>query len=479
LVNINAASSAGVSLNHYAQFNTDQRGAILNNSSTASQTQLGGTIGGNANMANGPARIIINQVVGQMPSTLAGSIEVAGRRAEVVVSNPNGITVNGAGFINTSRAVLTTAKPGQFDLNGIKTMRHAKGTIVVNKLDARGVEQLDLVGRVVKINGEIHADNILNVIAGGGEFNYRAADAVEHQVVMDGPEVAVGIDVAALGGMYAKKISLITNQDGFGVNIAGIVDAREALRVDSAGNVSLQESARVQGGNINIASMGSIRNSGVVGAVGQARLTSAGTLSNDGTVTSKDKLWVSVAGELRNALNGVMQGEKNVEVVGNSIVQAGKVTAGADMLMKTTGRGSLVNSGTVKAGKELDIRSDGGFSNTATGVLSAADVNVEARRTLSNEGLIEATAGNADIYTRGKLINAGTGVIQASKRAQLFSEGDAEQNGLVKGKIVRLVSHRGGFANTGTVQASDLVSLYASDSFESSGTLTAPSIVNE
>ena len=42
LVNIQTPSAAGVSRNSYSQFDVQRNGAILNNSRTSAQTQLGG-----------------------------------------------------------------------------------------------------------------------------------------------------------------------------------------------------------------------------------------------------------------------------------------------------------------------------------------------------------------------------------------------------------------------------------------------------
>ena len=40
-----------------------------------------------------------------------GALEVAGRKAHVIIANPNGIAVNNGTFINTSAATLTTGNP--------------------------------------------------------------------------------------------------------------------------------------------------------------------------------------------------------------------------------------------------------------------------------------------------------------------------------------------------------------------------------
>ena len=111
LVNIAAPSAGGVSRNDYERFNVPERGAILNNSYTLSKTELAGYVQGNANMAGGPAKIILNQVTSGQPTAMNGFLEVAGTKADVVIANPNGITVNGGGFINTGRAILTTGRP--------------------------------------------------------------------------------------------------------------------------------------------------------------------------------------------------------------------------------------------------------------------------------------------------------------------------------------------------------------------------------
>lgn len=110
-VNIQKPSGAGVSLNTYSQFDVSHSGAILNNSSVITSTQLAGQISGNPNFgANDAAKIIVNQVNSNNPSQLRGYIEVAGKKADVVVANPSGIVVDGGGFINTSRGILTTGK---------------------------------------------------------------------------------------------------------------------------------------------------------------------------------------------------------------------------------------------------------------------------------------------------------------------------------------------------------------------------------
>ena len=81
LVQIAAPNSVGLSHNQFSQYNVDPNGVILNNSNTTVLTQQAGYVSGNQNMANGTARIILNEVTGTSASQLNGYTEVAGSRA--------------------------------------------------------------------------------------------------------------------------------------------------------------------------------------------------------------------------------------------------------------------------------------------------------------------------------------------------------------------------------------------------------------
>ena len=96
-VNI-APAISGVSQNTYSSFNVSSAGAALNN------------VGINA-------RTIVNQVTSSNPSLIEGKISVTGSRANVILANPNGITVNGGSFVNTGHVALTTGQVSFDDLH--------------------------------------------------------------------------------------------------------------------------------------------------------------------------------------------------------------------------------------------------------------------------------------------------------------------------------------------------------------------------
>ena len=137
LVHIQTPSAAGVSRNAYRQFDVPPPGAILNNSRTNVQTQLGGLIQGNPWLATGSARVILNEIHSNHPSLLRGHVEVAGQRAQVVVANPSGVTCDGCGFINAHRATVTTGTPtiNSGNLEGFHSVRVNKQWRLVFRWD--------------------------------------------------------------------------------------------------------------------------------------------------------------------------------------------------------------------------------------------------------------------------------------------------------------------------------------------------------
>ena len=228
VVQISPPSAAGVSNNRFTDYNVGDKGVVLNNSGANNQTQLGGWVAGNPMLGNSSARVILNQVTGATSSSLTGFTEVAGNQANVIVANPNGITCNGCGFINAPRATLTTGTPQLGTDGSVLGFQVQGGQIGIEGkgLVARNVDQVDLISRSLRVNAEVWAGNLLNVVTGTGQVGYESGQ-VTAQSASDAPP-AVSLDVSQLGGMYANSIRLIGTENGVGVNSAGKIEALTA-----------------------------------------------------------------------------------------------------------------------------------------------------------------------------------------------------------------------------------------------------------
>jgi len=260
LVNIQTPSAAGVSRNIFNQFNVAPNGAILNNSRVNVGTQLGGIVQGNPYLATGPARIILTEVNGGSPSQLRGYIEVAGQRAEVVIANPAGISINGGGFINASRATVTTGTPQFNAVGGLDSFLVRGGTVTIDGagLDASKADYAAILARAVQLNAAIYATD-LKVVTGA---NQVSADHTQiTPTAGTGAAPTFALDAAALGGMYAGKITLVGTEAGLGVRNAGSIGASNGnLIVTAAGR--LENAGTLEGTRVELASAGDIDNRG-------------------------------------------------------------------------------------------------------------------------------------------------------------------------------------------------------------------------
>jgi filamentous hemagglutinin len=281
LVNIQTPSAAGVSRNVYRQFDVGTPGAILNNSRTNVQTQLGGWVQGNPWLATGPARVILNEVNSSQPSQLNGWVEVGGQRAEVVIANPAGIHVNGGGFINASRATLTTGTP-LMNAGALEGFRVQGGQVRVDGLglDASTTDHAAILARAIEVNAGLRAQ-ALTVVAGVNDVSadisaitpLAATSAV-------GPTPTFALDVAALGGMYAGQIHLVGTEAGLGVNQAGLIDAQGTLTLDVNGWLSQSTGSRTYGDAVTINAQGVRNQNGAVVAARESLTIAAGEIHN-------------------------------------------------------------------------------------------------------------------------------------------------------------------------------------------------------
>lgn len=232
------APSGEVSLNRYDSFSVPERGAILNNAFLFANTQLAGYIEGNPNLIGGPARIIVNEVMGRNPSELRGFLEVAGAKASVVIANPNGILADGAGFLNTSRAILATGRSETDAAGNFTGIRVEDGhALITGKgLDARGADSAEIYARAIEINAGIWA-NHARLAAGANEVGRDGSvtPITADNVLRSAPSYA--IDLADIGGMYANRVELVGTEKGLGVNLRGTVSATRAVSLDVNGNL--------------------------------------------------------------------------------------------------------------------------------------------------------------------------------------------------------------------------------------------------
>ncbi|MCO8578389.1 filamentous hemagglutinin N-terminal domain-containing protein [Burkholderia multivorans] len=242
LVNL-APAVAGVSSNTYSSFNVTTAGATLNNTGIN-------------------ARTIVNQVTSTNRSLIEGEIAVTGPRANVVLANPNGITVNGGSFVNTGHVALSTGTvsfndlqiaPGVIQRNVV--LDTSTGTIVVGPGGLAGaLIGLDLIAKNIVVDGPI--DNTFSsatagvrLLAGRSRVELNtglspsdnANDWLSRSATTD-PDTAssYAIDITAAGSLTSGRVQLIVTDRGPGVRSAGAMSASLGdFTLTSNGNVEM------------------------------------------------------------------------------------------------------------------------------------------------------------------------------------------------------------------------------------------------
>ncbi|MDM8354804.1 filamentous hemagglutinin N-terminal domain-containing protein [Pandoraea communis] len=369
-VNITAPTAAGVSKNVYSQFDVPRQGVILNNSPTVVNTQQAGYVNGNPNLARDQAaRVILNQVNSNSPSQLRGYLEVAGKAAQVVVANSAGIMVDGGGFINTTRAVLTTGIP-IMGADGSLTGYQVNGgrlTIQGDGLNAANVDQVDLIARAVQVNAALHAKQ-LNVVTGANRVDHDSLTV--QKIAGDGTTPDVSIDVGQLGGMYAQRIFLVGTENGVGVSNKGVVAA--------------------QAGDLTLTTQGKLVNSGKTEASGNLAINARDGIDNPGNVYAGGSADVRTGGALEN--RGLLSAAGNVGVQAASVASDGTLGAGIDANGQATltGNLSVAASGKVTATGRNVARGDLSITGSA--------LDLSGSRTDASGGLtLTSQAGDIDV----------------------------------------------------------------------------------
>ena len=331
VVNINTPNDKGLSHNQYNAFNVDEKGLILNNANRPVNTELAGYIMGNPNLVGPTANTILNEVTGTGSTSMNGALEVAGNKAHVIIANPNGISVNNGTFINASSATLTTGNP--IINNGSVTGYNVqKGVITVGEkgLNASKTARTDMLAEAVKLNGKVWAQDT-QVVTGKNDISVDATGKVTN-ASKTGESSQVGLDVAAIGGMYANSMYLVGTNDGFGVNNQGVLSAQNKLTIDSTGKLQNTGTIAATDANITTKSLEQMNKGKLY--VDTAKITTD-SVTQTGNATTKEAPVMIAQKDLSIATKSI------VNTDGSVIKAEGKLQLGKTMDQKGTVSGKM------------------------------------------------------------------------------------------------------------------------------------------
>ncbi|WP_242557829.1 MULTISPECIES: filamentous hemagglutinin N-terminal domain-containing protein [Pandoraea] len=384
----------GVSHNTYTSFNVDRAGATLNNTGVN-------------------ARTIVNEVTGTSPSLIQGQIAVTGPRANVVLANPNGITVNGGSFVNTGHVALSTGQvsfsdvlvaPGLYQRNVV--LNTSQGTIEVAGGGLAGtLIGLELIAKTVKVSAPITNDfssptAYVRVIAGSSKVSLNTSfspddnnnDWVSLANNQQANPNAIALDVEPNGSITSGRIQLLTTDLGAGVRHAGALMANAGdFTLTSAGDVMLAPSSKINvANNLSWQSLGQTTLSGAsILAGGSINLSSHGVfVANAGAiqstlVSSRSGIVINSQGDVTN-VSSLIQGVSRDPALTSS---AGAITLDATgSITNTSDPSNPGGAFGVIFGVNDDVvmRAAGNIVNLNARIESNQSVSMQAQGDLSN-----------------------------------------------------------------------------------------------
>ena len=426
VVNISTPNGRGVSINEFLEYNVGREGQVLNNADNIGRSHLAGIINANPNLGpNQAANLILLQVNGANRSQIEGYIEALSRqKVNVILSNENGIYLNGAGTINIKNFIPTTGKVKlkDGDVIGIDV---EKGRVVIgaNGFDATNTDYVNVIAKAMELQGNL-VGNKVDVTLGENTVDSNGTVTSKNGIN------SVAIDASNLGSMYAGQIKIVSTDKGAGVNSNGLIYSRDAkLEITADGKINV---AKIKGNGIEI----------------------NGTEYAQSELASSDKGININAAKIK--LDGETQANEDINLNGNVENKSNIYTGGN---LNTL---DMINSGNINASGNITAKD---FKNSFATVLSGGDFNV---KNLDNSGNIQVS-GITDI--NGKFDNTGalTSVKRISVSGNIGSTGkiltnedlsskDMVTSGIVAAKNLRVdnLSNDGKISTNGELTAKNV-----------------------
>ncbi|WP_347558104.1 filamentous hemagglutinin N-terminal domain-containing protein [Robbsia sp. KACC 23696] len=365
-----APATYGVSRNNYTSFNVGTAGVALNN-----------------NGIN--ARTIVNQVTSTNPSLIAGDVTVLGPRANVVLANPNGITVNGGSFVNTGRVALTTGQVSFNDVTGTDgsviqrniVLDTQSGTIVVGPQGlASALIGVDLIAKQIQVNGPLANTFTSNTasarIIGGTssvtlDTSLSPTDNANDWLSLNTTTPSAtrnasngfAIDITAAGSLSSGRIELIVTDKGPGVRSAGVMNATYGdFTISSTGTVEMQGATMTAAAGIGVTGADVMLSNGSHGQTVIASNSSGVVIQSSGDISNTGAL---VQGSIANSSDSNSAGAVTMIASGN-IVNRSQANSTLGILFGVAGDVALTAGGNI-TNENARILSNTGVSLAAGG----------------------------------------------------------------------------------------------------------------
>lgn len=172
-INIAPANTQGVSYNAYDQFNVGKNGVVFNNRESG-------------------AGMIINEVLSTEKSQLRGNMHVDGKKAHLIIANPNGIACNGCSVTGVNSLNLAVGNVSMTPDGQFSGYRNISGKIrMLNTAEQHfaDTDKLTLVAAAIDIkNSQLKTKNLATYI---GHYDLAKTNSGLRDLEMINPDYSL------------------------------------------------------------------------------------------------------------------------------------------------------------------------------------------------------------------------------------------------------------------------------------------------
>ena len=418
-LDIAAPNKNGTSYNSLKELQVSEQGLILNNNKDiVANTKIAGYVARNRNLDNSiAANLIITEVTGKNRTNINGTVEVAGKKADLVMANRNGVYVNGGNFLNTDRVTLTT---GSLEMkNGdLVTINVSQGQIGIGEkgLNALNLTELELLGKTIDVSGVIKAskETRLLVSAGGQTYEYKTKEVKSKGETYKG----IAIDGKSVGSMYAGKIDIISNDKGAGVNTKGDLVSVDDIVITANGDIT---TAQVDSGkDLKYKTTQKVKMNGKTTVAKKVKVKARETEINAKVVT----------GYLEKAL-----GKKSLDIESEKTNITAKIEAQGKIKINSN---QIQNSGEIFATEKINIAGNK-LNNNNGEIRSNQKIEINAKETSNVKGYILSDGLTKEDVKKEENKNQKDVEDDKNKEKGISITGDLDNTeGVIRGREVNL-----------------------------------------
>ena len=418
-LDIAAPNKNGTSYNSLKELQVSEQGLILNNNKDiVTNTKIAGYVARNRNLDNSiAANLIITEVTGKNRTNINGTVEVAGKKADLVMANRNGVYVNGGNFLNTDRVTLTT---GSLEMkNGdLVAINVSQGQIGIGEkgLNALNLTELELLGKTIDVSGVIKAskETRLLVSAGGQTYEYKTKEVKSKGETYKG----IAIDGKSVGSMYAGKIDIISNDKGAGVNTKGDLVSVDDIVITANGDIT---TAQVDSGkDLKYKTTQKVKMNGKTTVAKKVKVKARETEINAKVVT----------GYLEKAL-----GKKSLDIESEKTNITAKIEAQGKIKINSN---QIQNSGEIFATEKINIAGNK-LNNNNGEIRSNQKIEINAKETSNIKGYILSDGLTKEDVKKEENKNQKDVEDDKNKEKGISITGDLDNTeGVIRGREVNL-----------------------------------------